>query len=124
VLGACTERLDHRFTGADIALQENLLSDYQVEDGRFQELIDKHRLMRWYDTALEAAKNDHREEMDRITSDGTETGLGTDALELAEKQIAEGEQRKVDSSWKSNSHNSRSTSNGHARSTRAPAIQH
>jgi nuclear pore complex protein Nup133 len=124
VLGACTERLDHRFTGADIALQQNLLSDYQVEDGRFQELINKHRMKSWYESALEAARNDHREELNQITSDGSETGLGTDALELAEKQIAEKEQRKVDSSWKGISHNSGSTSNGHARSTRASAMQH
>jgi hypothetical protein len=101
-----------------------LLSDYQVEDERFQELITKHRMKSWYEMALEAARNDHREEMNRITSDGSDMGAGKDALKLAEEQIAEKEQRKVDNPRKKISHASKSASNGHAKSTRALAIKY
>jgi hypothetical protein len=78
----------------------------------------------WYESTLEVARSAHKAEMNQITSNGSDMGPGKDALELAEKKIAEKEQRRVDSSLKNKSQYSKSTSNGHARSTRASIMQH
>jgi nuclear pore complex protein Nup133 len=124
VLGACTERLDHRFASVNITMQQNLLNDYQVEDERFHDLVNNHRMQSWYESALETARFDHKAEMDQITSSGSDMRRGKDALELAEERIAEKEQGKVDATSRSKSEKAKSTANGHARSTRASILQH
>lgn len=124
ILGACTERLDHRYSGVDVTVQRNLLNDHQTENRHFQDLINKQRMNSWYEMTLETARADFKADMNQITSDGSDMGAGKDALEQAEKRIAEKEQRKANGSLKNKSLHSRSIGNGHTRSIRASIMQH
>lgn len=97
ILGACTEQLDHRFTGLDVSIQESIKKDMQDEDAALSMYIEKCQLDKWYEGALDAAKRDVMEEVNDETDDGEKMRRAADRLQEIEMDIAEKERRKAES---------------------------
>src|SRR5438045_772290 len=70
VLGAATDDLDDRFREVDSNIRESLLRDMQAEDAELQRYIDKCRLEKWWEEALDLAKRDVQEELNEETQEG------------------------------------------------------
>jgi nuclear pore complex protein Nup133 len=97
VLGAGTEDLDHRFTGLDASTREKIMKDMQAEDVLLTPYIESSRLDKWYQTALEQAKQDFEEEGNEETDDGRKMKEAEGALDEVERGIKESERRKAES---------------------------
>lgn len=97
VLGACTDELDHRFNGLDANMRDDLMKDMQVEDDRLKPFIKKCRLEKWYQGALDLAKQDFAAEVDDQTDDGKRMARAAERLREIEKGIADKEKSKADS---------------------------
>ena len=96
VLGACTDELDHRFNGLDVSMREDLMKDMQAEDDRLKPSIQRCRLEKWYQGALDLAKQDFASEVDEETDDGKSMARAAERLREIEQRIAEGERSKAD----------------------------
>jgi nuclear pore complex protein Nup133 len=96
VLGACTDELDHRFNGLDVNMREDLMKDMQAEDDRLKPFVQRCRLEKWYQGALDLAKQDFTSEVDEETDDGKRMARAADRLREIEKAISEGERSKAD----------------------------
>ncbi|KAF4636233.1 hypothetical protein G7Y89_g1852 [Cudoniella acicularis] len=91
ILGACTDELDHRFSGLDASIRERITKDFEVEDDNFNVLLERYRLEKWYSEALDLARQDFTEEVADETEDGKKMRQVKMALEEAEKAISEKE---------------------------------
>jgi len=85
-LGACTEELDDRFRSLDAGVKAPLLKDMRAEDETLNQYIEKSRLEKWFEGALDLAKRDVQDEV----SDETEEG---EAMKEMAKQVYEMEQK-------------------------------
>lgn len=97
VLGACTDELDHRFNGLDVNMREELMKDMQVEDDRLKPFIQRCRLEKWYQGALDLAKQDFTAATDDQTDDGKRMSRAAEKLREIERSIAETERSKAES---------------------------
>lgn len=97
VLGACADELDHRFNGLDVSMREELMKDMQVEDDRLKPYVQKCRLEKWYQGALDLARQDFAAEVDEETDDGRRMVSAAQRLQEIEKRIAEKERSKAES---------------------------
>ena len=97
VFGACTEQLNHRFTGLDVSIQESIKKDMQAEDAALSMYIEKCQLGKWYEGALDAAKRDVMEEVNEETDGGEKMRRAAERLQEREREIAETERRKAES---------------------------
>jgi nuclear pore complex protein Nup133 len=97
VLGACTNELDHRFNGLDVNMRDEIMKDMQVEDDRLSPYIQKCRLDKWYQGALDLAKLDYTEEVDDETEEGEKMLNAAQTLREIEKGIAERERGTAES---------------------------
>lgn len=91
VLGACIEELPDRFNGLDISVREGILKGMQTEDKALLRYVETSRLEKWFQSALDLAKEDFTEEVDEETDDGKKMRDAAQALERIEKQIMENE---------------------------------
>jgi nuclear pore complex protein Nup133 len=96
VLGAGTEDLDHRFTGLDASTREKIMKDMQAEDDLLTPYIESSRLDKWYQTALEQAKQDFEEEVNEENDDGRKMKEAEEVLDEVERGIKESDRRKVE----------------------------
>jgi nuclear pore complex protein Nup133 len=87
-LGASTDELDERFRGLDSSVREPLLKDMQAEDQSLKDYIDKCRLEKWFEGALDLAKRDVQEEAHRETEDGEIMTRVAQKLREKEEMIA------------------------------------
>lgn len=97
VLGACTDELDHRFNGLEGSMRDDLMKDMNVEDDRLKPFIKKCRLEKWYQGALDLAKQDFTAEVDDQTDDWKRMAHAAERLREIEKGIVEKEKSKADS---------------------------
>ena len=93
---AGTDDLDSRFSGADESRRDQVCRDYQIEDDQFHEHIEKHRLVNWYSSILEQAKQDYAREIAGETEDGKHMNDAKYDLEELEETIARNEKGKSD----------------------------
>ncbi|TVY91891.1 Nucleoporin [Lachnellula willkommii] len=96
VVGVYTEELDSRFRGADESRLDQVLRDNQIEDDKFHEHIKKNRLVNWYSSILEQAKEDYAREIAGETEDGKNMNDAKYDLEELEETIARKETGKSD----------------------------
>jgi nuclear pore complex protein Nup133 len=85
-LGACTEELDDRFRSLDTDVRATLLKDMRAEDETLNNYIEKSRLEKWFEGALDLAKRDVQDEVNEETEEG-------EAMKEMAKQVYEMEQR-------------------------------
>lgn len=85
-LGAYAEELDDRFRSLDAGVKAPLLKDMRAEDETLNQYIEKSRLEKWFEGALDLAKRDVQDEV----SDETEEG---EAMKEMAKQVYEMEQK-------------------------------
>jgi nuclear pore complex protein Nup133 len=91
VLGAGATELDHRFNGLDAGMREEIMKDMQVEDDQLRPYIQRCRLEKWHQAAVDLAKQDFTAEVDDQTDDGKKMLKAADKLREIEKGIAENE---------------------------------
>lgn len=91
VLGACTTELDHRFNGLDASMRQEIMKDMKVEDDQLRPYMQRCRLDKWYQAAVDLAKQDFTAEVDDQTDDGKKMLKAADKLVELEKAIAEKE---------------------------------
>lgn len=91
VLGACTEELHERFNGLDLSIRESILKDMQTEDDALKPYVETCRLEKWYQSALDLAKQDFADEVDEETDDGEKMLGVAQTLQRIEIQIKEKE---------------------------------
>jgi len=96
IAGACTDELDHRFTGLDDSIQDRIMKDYQKEDDQFLIYFEKCRLNKWYVSALDQARQDFAEAIAEETKDGKNMIEAKDELENIEAAIAQKELSKAE----------------------------
>jgi nuclear pore complex protein Nup133 len=96
-LRAGTDVLDHRFTGLDASIRERIMKDMHAEDVLLTPYIESCRLDKWYQTALEQAKQDFEEEVNDENDDGRKMKGAEEALDEVERGIKESERRKAES---------------------------
>lgn len=96
MLGAATDELDHRFRGLDASIRETIMKDMQVEDDYLKPFIQACRLDKWYQGALDLARQDYEEEVAEETSNGTKMKQAEEQLAKREQEIAEKEKSKAD----------------------------
>jgi nuclear pore complex protein Nup133 len=96
VLGAATDELDHRFTGLDVSIRETIMKDMEVEDDALKPYIATCRLDKWYQGALDLARQDYEEEIAEETDDGRRMKQVEDQLAQVEGDIAEKERAKAE----------------------------
>jgi nuclear pore complex protein Nup133 len=96
ISGACTDELDHRFTGLDDSIKERIMKDYQKEDDQFIVYAEKCRLNKWYVSALDQAKQDFAEAIAEETEDGKNMIEARNELENIEATIAQKEMGKAE----------------------------
>lgn len=90
-LGACAEELDDRFRGLDAGVRASLLKDMQAEDESLKRYIEKCRLEKWFEGALDLAKRDVQEEMNEETEDGEAMrDMARRLLEMEQKIASDG----------------------------------
>ena len=97
VVGACTDELDHRFLGLDASMREEIMRDMQAEDDRLKPYIQRCRLDKWYQAALDLAKEDFTREIENETDQGQKLLSAAQKLREIERGIAENEKRKAES---------------------------
>jgi nuclear pore complex protein Nup133 len=97
VLGACTDELDHRFTRLDASIRERIMKDMQDEDDAMKPYIGTCRLNKWYQGALDLAKQDFAQEINDETNDGERMRQIAQKLQEVESGIAESEREKAES---------------------------
>jgi nuclear pore complex protein Nup133 len=96
-LGACTEELDDRFRGLDSGIRASLLKDMQAEDEFLKHYIEKCRLEKWFEGALDLAKRDVQEEMHEEMEEGKAMKEIAKQLHETEQEIAlKGEKAAMD----------------------------
>lgn len=82
ILGSCSDELDHRFKGMDASQRETLVKDMQAEDDALVPFIEHSQLDRWYQAAMDLAKQDFTDEVNQETNEG-------DSMKLVALQLAE-----------------------------------
>jgi nuclear pore complex protein Nup133 len=97
VVGACTDELDHRFLRLDASMREEIMRDMQVEDDRLKPYIQRCRLDKWYQAALDLAKEDFTREIENETDQGQKLLSAAQKLREIERGIAENEKRNAES---------------------------
>jgi nuclear pore complex protein Nup133 len=97
VLGACTEELDHRFDGLDAGMRDEIMKDMQIEDETLKPYIERCRLDKWFQGALDLAKQDFTEDVEGQTDDGDKMLSAAQRLREIEQEIAEKERRTAES---------------------------
>src|SRR5277367_5542448 len=85
-LGACTEELDDRFRSLDAGVKAPLLKDMRAEDETLNQYIEKSRLEKWFESALDLAKRDVQDEVRNETEE-------SEAMKEMAKQVYEMEQK-------------------------------
>lgn len=97
VIGACTEELEQRWSRIDASMRERMMQDYQIEDDALVPFLDTARLEKWHQQALELAKQDFRNEIGAVTSEGsTGNKEAENMLEELEKSIRENEKERAE----------------------------
>lgn len=91
MLGAYTEELHDRFNGLDGNIREDILKNMQSEDHALTRYVETSRLEKWFQSALDLAKEDFTEEVDEETNDGKKMRDAARALERIEEQITDNE---------------------------------
>lgn len=89
VLGAGTDRLPRHLIGLDAGQRERFLRDMEAEDSSLKPMIEKCRLEKWYESALEQAKRDFEEDLAEETDDGKNMIFAAERLEGIERDIKE-----------------------------------
>ena len=97
VVGACTDELDHRFLGLDASMREEIMRDMQAEDDRLKPYIQRCRLDKWYQAALDLAREDFTREVESETDQGKKLLSAAQKLREIERGIAENEKMKAES---------------------------
>lgn len=87
-LGACTEELDDRFRGLDTSVREPLLRDMQAEDAVLEHYVEKCRLEKWFEGAMDLAKRDVQQEANEETEDGEVMKEVAQQLKAIEEKIS------------------------------------
>jgi nuclear pore complex protein Nup133 len=72
-------------------MREDLMKDMQVEDDRLKPFVQKSRLEKWYQGALDLAKQDFAMEVDEETNDAKRLARAASRLREIEARIVEGE---------------------------------
>jgi nuclear pore complex protein Nup133 len=93
VAGACTEDLYEQLNRLNANLREGILKDMRVEDEALKPLIDTCRLDKWYQSALDLAKQDSADEVDETAIENKKMPDIAEKLASIERQIMEKEQR-------------------------------
>ena len=96
ILGACTDELDHRFKGLETGMRDRIMKDMQDEDDALKPYIDACRLSKWYQSALDLAKQDFADELNEETNDGERMRQIAQKLLDIEKGIKDSEQEKAE----------------------------
>lgn len=87
ILGASTDELDHRFKDMDASQRETLMKDMQAEDDALVPYMEHSQLDHWYQAAMDLAKEDFMDEVNRLTNDGTNMKLVALQLEEIERDL-------------------------------------
>jgi nuclear pore complex protein Nup133 len=127
IIGACTDELDHRFSGLDVSIRETIMKDFQAEDKAFQVYMEKSQLEKWHTGALDLARQDHIEEVGQDTKGGLKMGQAKHALAEAERNITKREKENAQQMLHSNKPQYRpkaSILNGSTRSFRGSIKQY
>ncbi len=96
VLGAGTDKLDHRFNGLDASIRERIMKDMEAEDILLTPYIESCRLEKWYQTTLGQAKQDFEREVNDENDGGRKMKEAEEALDEVERAIKESERRKAE----------------------------
>jgi len=87
ILGAGSDELDHRFENIDQSGRDNLMRDMKAEDDTLMSFIEHSQLDHWYQAALDLAKQDFTEEVNKETDNGESMREVASRLEEIEKSI-------------------------------------
>jgi len=96
-LGACTEELDDRFRSLDAGVKTTLLKDMRAEDETLNQYIEKSRLEKWFEAALDLAKRDVQDEVNEEMEEGEAMKeMAKQVYEMEQKIASDGRQAAID----------------------------
>jgi hypothetical protein len=96
-LGACTEELDDRFRSLDAGVKVPLLKDMRAEDEALNQYIEKSRLEKWFEAALDLAKRDVQDEVNEEMEEGEAMKeMAKQVYEMEQKIASDGRQAAID----------------------------
>ncbi len=89
VLRAGTDRLPQHFAGLDANQRERFTRDMEIEEDALKPLIEKCRLEKWFESALDQANRDFEEVLAEETDAGRNMIGAAERLEDIEREIKE-----------------------------------